>query len=93
MEGETTTYNQVVRDAEAITGKKIEVEYLDKARIANTLEESKGDKMQYFLTQAFELLADGLGSVEPTLNRLVPHVSVTSVKHLLSEYPDLLSRR
>ncbi|KAF5360732.1 hypothetical protein D9756_005109 [Leucocoprinus leucothites] len=86
MEGETSTYNQVVRDIEAVTGKKLGVEYLDEKRIAKALEESKGDEMKFFYNQVLEVVANGLGSVEPTLNRLVPQVSVTSIKDFLSEY-------
>ncbi|KAF5360694.1 hypothetical protein D9756_005118 [Leucocoprinus leucothites] len=86
MAGETTTYNQVIRDAEAVTGRKFEVQYLDKGQITKAMEESKGDPMKLFMAQAMDVLADGLGAVEPTLNRLVPHVTITSVKDYISKY-------
>jgi nucleoside-diphosphate-sugar epimerase len=86
MEGETTTYNRVVRDVEAVTGKKIDVEYLDRERMANALEETKDDEMSFFHNQLLDVVAVGLGAVTPTLNGLVPHVSVTSIKDFLEEY-------
>lgn len=86
MVGETTTFNQVVRDAETVTGRKINVQYMDKAVLATRLEELKGDEMQFFYHQVLYAIADGLGAVSPILNRLVPDVSVTSVKEFIAEY-------
>ncbi|KAF5361046.1 hypothetical protein D9756_005108 [Leucocoprinus leucothites] len=86
MVGETTSYNQVVRDIEAVTGKKLEVEYLNKESIAAKIEESKGDEVKFFLSQVLDVVASGLGTVEPTLNKLAPHITVTSVKDLISKY-------
>jgi len=86
MEGETTTYNQVVRDAEAVTGKKIAVQYLDKADIAKALEEARGDQFRLLHDQGLALLADNLGSVSPTLNALFPDIRVSSVKEFIAEY-------
>jgi len=88
MRGETTTYNQVVREAEAVTGKKIDVEYWDKATIAKGIEEAnaKGDEMKTFSFQVMGTIADGLGPVPPVLNQLVPEISLTSVKELLTQH-------
>ncbi|KAJ3563940.1 hypothetical protein NP233_g8621 [Leucocoprinus birnbaumii] len=86
MVGETTSYNQVVRDVESVTGKKLEVEYLDKEKIAKALEVTKGDEIKFFYTQALGVIAGGLGAVEPTLNRLATQVATTSVKDFVIEY-------
>jgi len=86
MEGETTTYNQVVRDAEVVTGRKIAVQYLDKAYLAKVLDESKGDEAKFFYNQVLALLANDLGSVSPTLNTLLPDIQASSVKELIAEY-------
>jgi nucleoside-diphosphate-sugar epimerase len=86
MEGETTTYNQVVRDAEAVTGRKIAVQHLDKAYLTKALNESKDDEATFFYNQVLALLADDLGSVSPTLNTFLPDIRASSVKELIVEY-------
>lgn len=88
MEGETMSYNEVVRDVEDVIGRKIEVVYLGKEEIGKALEEAREarDEIGVLVNQTFELLADGVGSVEPVLNRLAPQVNVSSVKDLLAEY-------
>ncbi|KAJ3563935.1 hypothetical protein NP233_g8624 [Leucocoprinus birnbaumii] len=86
MEGETTTYNHVVKQAEDVTGKKVDVEYLDKEKIGKMLEESRGETMKYFTNQCYDILADNMGAVEPRLNKLVPQVTPVSVKEYISQY-------
>lgn len=84
MESERTTYNWVVRHAEAVTGKSIRVNYTDKATISRMLEDKDDEK--YFYAQALDVMAKGLGYVPAVLNDLAPDVATTSVEGFISEY-------
>ncbi len=86
MEGETTSYNEVLQIAEAVTGRKIVVQYLDKPHLAKVLEETRGDDFKFFYNQVQGVLADNQGSVSPTLNAIFPDIQVSSVKELITEY-------
>ncbi|KXN82334.1 hypothetical protein AN958_02664 [Leucoagaricus sp. SymC.cos] len=67
-------------DGRIITGRKLDVEYMDVEAIKRALRASKWDLMQFFYHQVSQLLAEGLGTVTPTLNRLSPHITVTSAR-------------
>lgn len=85
MQGETTSYNRVVQDVEAVTREKINVEYITKVTLSNMLEDAS-DAMAFFHAQVLNVIADGLGVVSPDLNKLVPNVSVMCVKDFISDY-------
>ncbi|TFK34564.1 hypothetical protein BDQ12DRAFT_613316 [Crucibulum laeve] len=87
MAGETTTLNQIVRDAEEIVGRKFEVTYVPAEEWRKRADEigATGDWMGRFMCQVKALLAEGKGEIKPYLNE-VTDVKPIGVKDFLKKY-------
>lgn len=85
MGGEVTTYNKIVKEAERITGKKINVTYISKEEIEKQIEETT-DQMQRFSVQVKKAFVDGAGFVKPELNEIVPHVKPVGITAFLEKW-------
>ncbi|KAF8536169.1 hypothetical protein BDD12DRAFT_918442 [Trichophaea hybrida] len=81
MGAETTCYNEVVREAERVTGRKVEVMYRSRDELERMVEE-EGDEGRRFYLQAMLSVAKGEAEVEMRLNELVD-VKTTGVREFL----------
>ncbi|TFK34563.1 NAD-P-binding protein [Crucibulum laeve] len=89
MAGETTTLNQVVRDAEEIMGRKFEVTYVTVEELRKKADETgvkgRADRMLRFLYQIRAAIAEGKTEIKPYLNE-VTDVKPVGVKEFLGKY-------
>ncbi|TFK33122.1 hypothetical protein BDQ12DRAFT_615860 [Crucibulum laeve] len=87
MAGETTTLNQIVRDAEEIVGRKFEVTYVPAEELRKRANElgATGDRMGRFMCQIKAVLGEGRGEIKPYLNE-VTDVKPIGAKEFLKKY-------
>lgn len=84
MVGETLTYNEALKNAEEVQGRKFLVKY-------KTIEEMEEmakteDRLIKFSNQVFVAIAKGHAVVPPTLNKLYPEVKPWTLKPWLEKW-------
>jgi len=83
MVGETASYSDVITPIERVTGRKMLVKQTSVEELESMIKEDEGAS---FYNQVRLKGAKGEGTVEPTLNKLLPHIKTWSIDEYLKRY-------